>query len=268
MKKWMLFMLAALFALSVTGCASKTVPAAAGGSNKTIHVASDATYAPMEFMDKDKISGFDIEFLADVMKEAGLSYDVKNIGWDTMLESVKQGTEYQAGISSVSITDERKQTYDFTVPYFESTNMILVKEDSPVKSAADLKDKKVAVQNSTTADTLMTGIMGNGNSNLKKFDSNVVALVELEKGGVDAVVADNAIVGEYIKNNAGKKFKGIKDTTNFTSEYYGIVLPKGSELKAKLDPAIAKVIENGTFAKLYKKYFNEEPNVANLGKAK
>jgi glutamine transport system substrate-binding protein len=268
MKKMMFLLLAAVVALSVTGCASKGNNAAGAGGAKVIHFASDATYAPMEFMDKDKISGFDIEFLAEVMKEAGLSYDVKNTGWDTMLESVKQGTEYQGGISSVSITDERKQTYDYSIPYFESRNMILVKEDSPVKSAADLKNKKVAVQTSTTADTLMSGIMGNGNSNLKKFDSNSVALVELDKGGVDAVVADYAIVMEYIKNNPGKKFKSIKDPTNFTPEYYGILLPKGSDLKAKIDPAITKVLENGTYAKLYKKYFNEEPNIANLQKSK
>ncbi|HUC93662.1 MAG TPA: basic amino acid ABC transporter substrate-binding protein [Paenibacillus sp.] len=239
----------------------------AGGEGKAYKFATDANYAPMEFMDKDKITGFDIDFLAAVMEEAGLKYEVTNTGWDTMLTSVQQGTEYDAGISSVSITEERKQTYDYSAPYFESTNMILVKEDSPIQNALDLKDKKVGVQVSTTAESLMIEIMGNDNTDLKRFESNTLALLELDGGGVDAVVADNAIVQEYVKNNPDKKFKAIPDPANFTSEYYGILLPKGSELKAKLDPAIKAVIENGKYAEVYKKWFGEEPNTDNLLKA-
>lgn len=259
MKKVLMLALTMVFAVSLAACGSKDETS--GSGSKKIMIATDASYAPMESMDKDKIVGFDIDFLAAVMKEAKLDYQVKNTGWDTMLESVKQGTEYQAGVSSISITDERKGTYDFSIPYFESTNMILVKEGSPIKTALDLKEKNVAVQGATTADELMTKIMGNGNTKLKKFESNVLALMELDKGGVDAVVADVAIVREYMKNNPKKKFTGILDKTNFGSEFYGIAYPKGSDLKAKIDPAIKTVLQNGTYAKLYKKWFGEEPNV-------
>ncbi len=254
MKKWYVLSMVTLILLGVVGCSS----------NDGIKFATDATYAPMEYMDKDKITGFDIEFLAEVMKEAGITYDIKNIGWDTMLESVKQGKEYKGGISSVSITDERKETYDFSAPYFESTNMIMVREDSPVKNAHDLKDLKVAVQGATTADTLMSGIMGAKNSDLKRFDSNTLALLDLSKGGADAVVADVAIIREYIKNNPNSKLVGILDPTNFDSEYYGIIFPKGSDLKATIDPAIKKVIENGKYAEIYTKWFGEAPDTTNL----
>ena len=142
--------------------------------------------------------------------------------------------------------------------------MIMVKEGSNIKSALDLKGKKVAIQGGTTADTLMSKIMGNDNTDLKKFDSNAVALLELDKGGADAVVADIAIVRDYIKNNPKKKLTGILDPVNFDSEYYGLAFPKGSDLKAKLDPAIKKVMENGKFAEVYKKWFGEEPNMDNL----
>jgi polar amino acid transport system substrate-binding protein len=264
MRKWTVMITAIVLILSLMACASNGT----GGSGKKILIASDATYSPMEYMDKDKITGFDIEFLAEVMKEAGISYEVKNITWDTLLESVKQGTEYKAGISSITITDDRKQSYDFSIPYFESINMILVKEDSPVKSADDLKGKKVAVQGGTTADDLMTKVMGTGNSSLKKFDSNAVALLEMEKGGVEAVVADIAVVREYVKIHPDKKLKSVADTKNFVPEYYGIAFPKGSDLKAKVDPAIKKLIDNGSYAKLFKKWFDVDPNVANLQKAK
>lgn len=264
MKRIFAIALSTVIALSLFGCGKSGGPAS---SSETVKFASDGTYAPMEFVDKGKLVGFDIDFLTEVAKEAGLKYEANNVPWDTMLESVKQGKEYQAGISSISITDERKQTYDFSIPYFESTNMILVKEGSDIKSAADLKNKKVAVQNATTADTLMTDIMGKDNTSLRRFDSNTVALLELEKGGADAVVADIAIVKEYIKNNPNKKFQGVLDTKNFQSEYYGIAYPKGSNLKAKIDPAIKKVIENGTYAKVYKKWFGEDPKLDNLKSA-
>ncbi len=266
MKMWRSASLLLGLALFLSACGGDKP--ASGGGETVYKFASDASYAPMESMDKDKIVGFDIDFLAEVMKEAGLKYEVKNTGWDTMLESVKQGTEFHAGISAISITDERKMSYDFSMPYFESTNMILVKEGSPIKNAKDLKGKKVAVQSSTTADTLMTEIMGKDNTSLKKFDNNVLALMELDKGGVDAAVADIAIVREYIKNNPNKKFVGLLDKENFESEFYGIAFPKKSELKAKLDPAIKKIIENGTYAKVYEKWFGEKPDTSKLLNAK
>ncbi|MFC6653796.1 transporter substrate-binding domain-containing protein [Paenibacillus rhizoplanae] len=267
-KKWAMSGMVALLVLAIAGCGSGNDAKGGSADGKSLKIATDASYAPMEYMDTDTIKGFDIDFIKAVMEEAGIDYTVTSTGWDTMLTSVKQGTEYQAGVSSVSITDERKETYDYSIPYFESTNMIMVKEGSDIKSALDLKGKKVAVQAATTADELMSGIMGIDNGNLKRFDSNAVALMELNGGGADAVVADIAIVNEYIKNNPKEKLTGIIDKENFGSEYYGILYPKGSEWKAKLDPAIKKVIENGKYAEIYKEWFGEEPDTAALMNAK
>lgn len=257
-----------LLVVAMIGCGSNNNAGNGNAAAEKIKFASDASYAPMEFMDTDKIKGFDIDFIKAVMEEAGIDYAVTNTGWDTMLSSVQQGTEYQAGLSSVSITDERKETYDYSIPYFESTNMIMVKEGSDIKNALDLKDKVVAIQGATTADDLMSGIMGVDNGNLRRYDSNTVALMELNAGGADAVVADIAIVREYMKNNPDQKFVGIEDRENFGSEYYGILYPKGSELKAKLDPAIKKILENGKYAEIYKSWFGEEPNLDNVLNAK
>lgn len=254
----MLCAIVIMMGLVVAGCGNSA------DKDEVYKIATDAFYAPMEFMDKGKIVGFDADFIDAVMSEAGLNYQLDNTGWDTMLELVKQGDEYDAGISSISITEDRQETYDYSYPYFESTNMILVPEGSPVKNALDLKDLEVAVQIMTTADVLMTEIMGQGNTNLKRFDSNTLAIQELISNGVDAVVADIAIVREYIKNNPDKKFVGLLDETNFSAEYYGILLPKGSELKAKLDPAIKAVIENGKYAEIYDKWFGEEPDTSVL----
>lgn len=262
MKKGLILALAAILMLVAVGCGAKEKTGADGA--KVYKFATDASYPPMENMDKDKIVGFDIDFLAAVMEEAGLEYEIKNLGWEALLNSVMTGKEYDAGISAVTINDERKQSYDFSIPYFESTNMILVPEGSEIKNALDLKDKKVAVQISTTADELMKGIMGETNTNLKKFESNALAMQELASNGVDAVVADIAIVQEYIKNNPDKKFVHIIDRENFASEYYGIAFPKDSELKAKLDPAIKKVLEGDKYKEIYKKWIGGEPDMTGV----
>ena len=271
MKKLSILVIALALVLVAAGCGKKNDESGSSGGNDSgadvvIKVGTDASYAPMESMDKDKIVGFDVDFLDAVMKEAGLSYKLENAGWDPLFIELDKGDKsaYQAGISAVSITDERKQSYDFSIPYFESTNMILVKEDSPIQNALDLKDKKVAVQGATTAEELMKGIMGDANTNLKRFDSNTLALMELQNNGVDAVVADSAVVQEYVKNNPDKKFKAITDKTNFVPEYYGIIFPKGSDLKAKLDPAIEKVRASDEYKEMYKKWIGVEPDTSDL----
>jgi len=273
MKKWGLLLLAVLLVAALAACGKRDDTTAPGNSqgggaaqDKVYKFATDAAYAPMEFMDKDQIVGFSPEFLALVMQEAGLKYELVNTGWDPMLEFVKQGTEYDAGISSISITEERKQTYDYTVPYFESVNMIMSKKGSGLTTAEALKDKKVAVQNGTTADIIMSEIMGKDNPNLRRFETNTLAFMEMQNGGVDAVVADNAVIGEYLKQNPDKDYEGHIDP-NFPSEFYGILLPKGSELKAKLDPAIKKVVASEAFKELYRKWIGGEPNVERILKA-
>jgi polar amino acid transport system substrate-binding protein len=274
MKKWGLLLLATLLIIVISACGKKEDSASVSGNEptggaaqeKVYKFATDAAYAPMELMDKDQIVGFSPDFLALVMQEAGLKYELVNTGWDPMLEFVKQGTEYDAGISSISITDDRKETYDFTVPYFESVNMIMSKKDSGLTTGESLKDKKVAVQNATTADLIMSEIMGKDNPNLRRFETNTLAFIEMQNGGVDAVVADNTIIGEYLKNNPDKDYEGHIDPS-FPSEFYGILLPKNSELKAKLDPAIKKVVASEAYKDIYRKWIGGEPDVERILKA-
>jgi glutamine transport system substrate-binding protein len=99
---------------------------------------------------------------------------------------------------------------------------------------------------------------------LKKFESNTLALLELQKGGVDAVVADFVVILDYIKKNPNEKFVSVEDKVNFSSEYYGILLPKGSDLKAKLDPAIKKVVESSNYKEAYKKWTGKDLDTSKL----
>ncbi|RID84460.1 basic amino acid ABC transporter substrate-binding protein [Mesobacillus zeae] len=257
-------MLGLLLALSMilAGCGGEEVKSNEAGGKKALRVVTDAAYAPFEYMDKDKIVGFDIDVLTAAAKEAGYTVEFNHVGWDPIFVEIEK-KRADIAISSITINDDRKKSYDFSIPYFLSTNKILIPETSEIKGANDLKDKIVAVQNGTTGQAAMDALIGKNSSNIKKFENNNLAIMELIKGGADAVVADNAVIEEYAKNNPDKKLKVIRDDT-FASEFYGMMFPKGSAIKADFDKALNKIIENGTYSKIYKERFGTEPDLEKL----
>lgn len=266
-KRFFAIVLMAVTALIVSACGtSKTSETSGTGSEvekKELRVVTDAAYAPFEYMEGDKIVGFDIDFLKAVAEEAGYKLKIEHVGWDPIFVEIKSNRA-DIAISSITINDDRKQTYDFSLPYFLSTNKILVREDSDIKSAADLKGKVVAVQNGTTGQEAMDKLLGKNNKDIKKFENNNLAIMEMMSGGADAVVADNGVVEVYAKNNPKEKLKVIEDSGSFEAEFYGLLFPKGTELKADFDKAIEKVFENGTYEKIYQEWFGQKPNMEKL----
>ncbi|MBU8880494.1 basic amino acid ABC transporter substrate-binding protein [Bacillus sp. FJAT-29790] len=231
-----------------------------GSEKKKLKIVTDANYAPFVFLDKGEMVGFDVDFMNAVAKEAGYEFEMVNVGWDPLFVEVK-GKTADLGINAITINDDRKQTYDFSVPYYLSTNEILVPEGSDIKSAADLKnDKIVSVLGGTTGQEAIEALLGKNHKNIKKFDNNNLAILEMISGGADAVVADNAVVEEYAKNNPNQKLAIIKDEEGFENEFYGLMFPKGSEYKADFDAAVTKVLENGTYAEIYEKWFGVAPD--------
>jgi ABC-type amino acid transport substrate-binding protein len=270
MKQKLMLMLVMLvsFTLILSACGTseeKTDKEGTGSKDekKTLRVVTAAEYAPFEYLEKGEIVGFDIDLIKEVAKEAGFEVKIDNVGWDPIFVEI-EGKRADLSTSAITINDDRKQTYDFSVPYFLSTNMIMVKEDSAIKTADDLKDKKVAVQNGTTGQDAVEGLLGKNNENVKKFENIPLAIMELKSGGVDAIVADNTVVEEYVKNNPKDKLKVIEDENSFEAEYFGLLLPKGSKLKGDLDTALNTILDNGTYSKVYKEWFGVEPNIEKL----
>lgn len=263
MKKLMLnAMLFCALLFVLVGCGqSKTSNGSEEGEKKTLRVVTDAAYSPMEYMDKDEIVGFDIDFIKAVAKEAGYKLTIEHVGWDPIFVEL-ESKRADIGISSITIDKDRKKSYDFSLPYFLSTNKILVPEGSDIKSAEDLKGKKVAVQNGTTGMIVTEKILGKNNKDIKKFENNNLAILELTKNGADAVVADNAVIEEYAKNNPNEKLVVYEDPDSFDAEFYGLMFTKGNEeLKKDMDKAIKKVIESGEYEEIYKKWLGNEPNM-------
>jgi glutamine transport system substrate-binding protein len=261
-KTTMVILAVSMFILSACGNNSQD----ASSTIKTLNVGTEATFAPFEYMKKGNVVGFDVDLLNAVAKEAGYKVDIKNTGWDAMLAGV-QGSDLDIGMAGITVNKDRLQTYDFSNPYFESTNMIVMKKGTSIKNANDLIGKKVGVQNGTTGQSAAESILGKNNKNISKYETTAMAFMSLENGDVDAVVNDNTVVNEYVKNNKDKNVVSIEDREHFKSEFYGIMFPKGSNLKPKFDKALTKVLGDGTYEKLYKKWFGKEPDVNVLKQA-
>ncbi len=238
--------------------ASAPAPAPA----KVYVVGTDAAYAPFESQnEKGEIVGFDIDVLKAVAAKAGIEVKFVNTPWEGIFNALGQGDRDMI-VSAVTITDERRQTMDFSDPYFDAQQLIAVKENSKIAKFADLKKLKVGVQTGTTGDEAVAKLLGKTSTNIKRFESTPLALKELESGGVDAVVADNGVVIHYVANNPGGKFKTVADK-EFVPEQYGIALKKGNaELRALLNKGLADIKADGSYDKIYTQYFGAPPAAA------
>ena len=232
--------------LALVGCGtdSTTGTGDTEGGKKYI-VATDATYAPMEYMDdKGNIVGTDIDIVNAIAEELDIEVVFKNYGWEPLFTAVQNG-EVDFAVSSITITDERKQTFDFSEPYYAANQLILVPEDSEVEKFEDLKDSKVSVQINTTGHEVVKGLLGMTSSKIVATETMPLAISEMINGNADAAIGDNAVINEYKKNNPKVKLKTVEDSA-FEKEYYGLMVKKGNtELIELLNEGIQKLKDNG-----------------------
>ena len=231
-------------------------------TSRVYAVGTDAAYAPFESQnEKGEIVGFDIDIVRAVAGKSGIAVKFVNTPWEGIFNALKQG-DRDLLVSSITITDERKQTMDFSDPYFDARQLIAVRADSKVARFEDLKPLKVGVQTGTTGDEAISKLQGKNSTDIKRFESTPLALKELETGGIDAVVADNGVVVNYVKNNAGNRFKTVDDAA-FVPEHYGIAVKKGdAALLARLNQGLAAIRADGTYDRISASYFSAASGAA------
>jgi len=227
---------------------------------KVYVVGIDAAYAPFESQnEKGEIVGFSVDLMRALAAKAGMEVKFVNTPWEGIFNALAQG-DRDLLISSIGITAERRQTINFSDPYFDAHQLIVVPEKSKVAKFDDLKKLKVGVQTGTTGDEVVSRLLGKTNTNIKRFELWPLALKELELGGVDAVVADNGVIVYYVANNKDSGFRMVSDPA-FTPEQYGIAVKKGNaELLAKINKALAEIRADGTYDKIYAQYFGAKPS--------
>jgi ABC-type amino acid transport substrate-binding protein len=277
----LIILMAAIVAIS--GCASPTptaAPSATPGASVTpvpnatinatintitpgkLKVATEAAWGPFEWInssDPDKQSqfvGFDMDLMRAIAKKMNYTVEFTDLPFSGIITAVQAG-QYDLGISSFSVTPERQTQIDFSDPYYEIQQAILVRaNDSAITSAGDLKNKSVIIgaQSGTTGEATAKETVGAANeTRVKTYEHVTDVFPVLQSGQIDAIVNDYPVSQYYADQYPGQfKFTGKLFPTK---EPYAIVIAKtNTGLTAAINKAIADLKTDGTYDQLLKKY--------------
>ncbi|CAM4175108.1 glutamine ABC transporter substrate-binding protein GlnH [Bordetella tumbae] len=241
---------AVLMGLSLIGAVST-----AAAQDKELIVATDTAFIPFEFKQGSTYTGFDIDLWAAIAKELNLKYKLQPMDFNGIIPGL-QTKNIDAALAGITIRDDRKQVIDFSDPYYESGLAILVADNNTdIKAASDLAGKSVAVKTGTaTVDFMKKEVP---DAKLRLFPNIDNAYLELATGRVDAAVHDTPNV-QYYANTAGKGRVKVAGTVK-SGDFYGIAFPKGSDLTAKVNQALATLKSNGQYDEIYTKWFGKKP---------
>jgi ABC-type amino acid transport substrate-binding protein len=226
-----------------------------GGGSEKITVASNIAYPPFEFNEGGEPTGFDIDLMNEIADRAGYQVDYQNVRFDGIIQGLASG-QYDVAISAMTITPEREEQVDFSEPYFNADQSLLVREGSGIQSTDDLGEATVGVESGTTGALEAQALEEEGNvGSVRTFNTVTDAFNALENGQVDAVINDFPVSQDRVQES-----KGLEIVQNIpTGEQYGIAFPEDSELRQPMNEALAEIKEDGTYAEIYEKWFDQEP---------
>ncbi len=232
---------------SASSAASEAAPT--GGK---LVMATNAEFPPYEYHDNDKIVGIDAEIAAALAKELGCELEIEDIAFDSVIPEVTSG-KADFGMAGMTVTEERKQSVNFTDTYASAKQAVIVKEDSDISDIDGLTGKIIGVQTGTTGDIYASGDYGDGN--IERYSKGMEAVQALSQGKVDAVIIDNEPAKVYVSENEGLK---LLDSAYAEEEYAICVSLDNKDLLDKLNTALAKLKEDGTIDGIVAKYIKSE----------
>ncbi|MGX7419422.1 amino acid ABC transporter substrate-binding protein [Carnobacterium gallinarum] len=225
-------------------------------------VGLDDTFAPMSYRDSNgKIVGFDVDLANAVGKKLNLKIEFQAIDW-AMKETELNAGNIDLIWNGYTITKERQEKVNFSTPYLDNSQAIIVLKDSPIQTKADLKGKVVTAQESSSAVSAIEAdkevtVADFKGSEIIQYPSNNDVFNDLESKRSDAAVADEVLARYYIGLKGSEKYRILTD--NYGTEEYGVGMRKADkQLKEKVDTALAELRADGTYDKAYQKWFGEK----------
>ena len=255
-KKISSVLLAMLLLVTLVGCGSKTDSAEGEGGKKYI-IATDTTFAPFEFKnDQDEYVGVDIELLKAIAEDQGFEYELQPLGFDAAVTALETN-QADAVIAGMSITDERKEKYDFSEPYYDSGVVMAIKADNDdIKSYEDLKGKKVAAKTGTEGATFAESIKEKYDFEISYFDESPNMYEDVKTGNTVACFEDYPVMGYGISQNNGLKM--VTDMEKGSSYGFAVLKGKNAELLEKFNAGLKNVKESGKYDEIVNKYIKTE----------
>lgn len=223
---------------------------AAGG---VLVMATNAEFPPYEFHDGGEIVGIDAEIAKAIADELGMELEIEDIAFDSIIPEITSG-KADMGLAGMTVTEDRKQSVDFTDTYAKASQKIIVKEDSAIASPDDLTGVIVGVQQGTTGDIYVSDLEADGTT-VERYNKGFEAVQALSQGKIDAVVIDGEPAKTFVAQTEGLKIL----EESFTDEEYAIAVKKGNtELLEKINGALKTLKDNGTLDEIVAKYIKAE----------
>lgn len=222
---------------------------------QVLRVATEPSFAPFEYMDQNtsELIGFDIDIIKAIGEVEGFKPNISSMPFDGQIPAVLTN-QIDVAISGFTITDERKKIVNFSEPYYDAGLGALVRNEykDSIKSLDDLKGKTICAQIGTSGAMFAQKIEG---ASVTQFNTASEAFMELNKGSCVASVNDKPVLEYYLATTKDLDLYLLND--RFTFEQYGIVTSKNNqELTDKISRGLKKIKENGTYDKIYAKWFS------------
>ena len=249
---------AALLPLALVACKANTDTTELEGGEQLVEegsltVCTHLPYEPFQYKEGGKIVGFDVDIADLLAEELGVEQKIVN----TPFETIETGQAMNTGkcdlaAAGMTITDERAKVMDFSDPYFDATQALLVKEGSEYDSLESLSGKTLAVQIGTTGQEYAEDNAPD-DVELKVFEDLALLVSAVKTGSVDAGINDNGVLYDYVEQNPDTEVSVEFDT----GEQYGMAVAKNENdaLVETLNGLLAQAKEDGTYEKLFRKYF-------------
>lgn len=215
-------------------------------------MGTNAAFPPYEFVEGEKIVGIDAEIAQAIAEKLGMELEIKDMAFDSLIPAVAGGS-VDVVLAGMTVTDERKESVNFSDSYATGIQSVIVKADSAIATVDDVTGKIVGVQTGTTGDIYCTDDYGE--ANVKRFDNGALAVQALINGQVDCVIIDNEPAKAFVTANDGLK---ILDT-EYAVEDYAIAMNKeDTELLEKINAALAELKADGKIDEIVSKYIKAE----------
>ena len=213
---------------------------------------TNAEFPPFEFVAAKGVigefDGIDMAIADLIAKDNGMTAEIVNMEFDSLLIALENG-QVDAVIAGMSVDPERAESVDFSIPYYEATQVMIVKEDSTIAKATDMADKRIAVIQGYTGEVCVNKL----GYSYTSFKKGTDAVMELMNGKADVVVIDSATASKYVADNEGLKI--VEDSEAFGAEEYAIAVKKGNkELLDKINASLQELLDSGKVAELGDKY--------------
>ncbi|WP_317381764.1 basic amino acid ABC transporter substrate-binding protein [Megasphaera stantonii] len=256
-KKWITTaLLVTTTAAALTGCGSSET---AKPSDKPLIVGTEPSFPPFEMTENDTYVGFDIDLANAIGEKLGRKVEIKTMGFDALIPALKSG-QIDLIASAMSATEERKKQVDFTDPYYIGGSVIVVRKDNTdIRGWDDITGKTVAVQ----AGSKPADFAEKQGALLKQFDANYQCLQELQVGASEAAALDKAVALYYISKGGLSDLKVVGEPKKLAGS--AMAINKGNEKELKeINAALQAMKKDGTYTKLYQKWFGVEPTPEEL----